>query len=319
MTIRTDLSGLEVVGGAGFRAAIPALCAFFYFDRPVHAIAAEAAGAIEQYVSYVGANALKSYSSNAGSWKALNTRKLAKDLDHLKAFPADHDGMHLDYDAGAGGVPGDFGVALIATSLADQYEQTWANLLRFDFPATWLDAHPPDAFVGFVERLLAEIDVQTANVGFAFKRTEGSKADAIVGVNRKLPRYLGFDPCYSDVRRKMRNHTFTAHWINYVNLPLAEALGGTVAMQANLRGCTVREMPRGLLIRGARRPPVGDVNRDAVDIGCLPDVARVLKPLRTPIRAFGEPNFDASRWLARFDELASRPWDNANAAETVQN
>jgi hypothetical protein len=49
-----------------------------------------------------------------------------------------------------------------------------------------------------------------------------------------------------------------------------------------------------------------------MDLGLLPDAARVLKPLRAQISAFGDPNFDAGRWLARLDELPSRDWDNSH-------
>jgi hypothetical protein len=119
------------------------------------------------------------------------------------------------------------------------------------------------------------------------------------------------------VRDQLRDHIFTAHWLNYLNDNLAEKIGGYKAIAKVLEGARVKKLPAGVLIRGAELPPVGDVNRGAADLGCLPDVARALKPLRAEISAFGDPHFDAGQWLGRLDDLPSRPWSNRRAAEAV--
>ena len=303
-----------IEGHGGHPAAIAALSVFFYFDRPVHAIAAQVADGIERYVKFVGIGSLKSYSANSGYWKPLSQRRVNKDLSHLRDFPADHRGAHIDYDAGEGGVPGTHGLALLATTLEDSFERKRNNLLRLDFPATWVDTHSFESFVDFVGTELETMCPQSANAGFAFKRTEGSMNAATRGVNRKLLRYLGFDPCYSDVRNSMRDRTFTAHWLNFLDNALATKLGGRDAITAALRGCEVRDLSCGVLVRAAKAPPVADSNRGAPDIGCLPDVARVLAPTRVEIKAFGEPNFDAMEWLSRLDDMPARPWNNTDAA-----
>jgi hypothetical protein len=112
----------------------------------------------------------------------------------------------------------------------------------------------------------------------------------------------------------MREHTFTAHWLNYVDQKLAAKLGGLKQITAKLPDCEVNKLSSGVLIRGARLPPIGDANRGAKDLGCLPDVARVLAPVRCKIDGFGEPDFDSLKWLARLDKLPSRKWDNSRVS-----
>ena len=109
----------------------------------------------------------------------------------------------------------------------------------------------------------------------------------------------------------MRGHTFSAHWLNLLNDRLSDALGGFQQISQRLAAADVRRISDGVLIRGCKRPAIGDLNRRAPDIGLLPDVARLLKPTRAPVTRMGEPSFDAARWLARFDDMESRPWDNS--------
>jgi hypothetical protein len=307
-----EWSSFDVNGPSGRPLAIAALCASCYFDRPVDEIAAAAADAIERYLNYVGAKSLSVYLAPSGLWKPWSARTLANDLKRLRSFPADYEAAHINYDSP--NVPGPFGVAFLATRLNEGFERARNNLLRLDFPANWLTEHPAQEVIDFMIGLLEAMPVQTANVGLAFKRTEASMSKAKEGVHSKLSRYLGFDPCYSDARDRMRDHTFTAHWLNYVDQRLAAKLGGLKQIASKLPDCEVRKVSAGVFIRGAKLPPIGDSNRGAKDIGCLPDVARVLKPARSQIRAFGTPDFDAQKWLARLDKLSSGPWDNSRVS-----
>jgi hypothetical protein len=296
---------------AGRPIAIPTLSAFFYCAVPVHQLAAGAAMAIERYLDYCGRDVLTLHVAMSGYWKPLTPRVLARDLAQLRRFPADHVGANIEYDSG--GAPGPFGVLLSATDLVETIDEQRANLLRLDWPSDWLDTQPVDALLAFVTSVIEALPVQSANVGFAFKRTGGTKTVSRRGVHQLLRRYFGFDPCWSSVSNRMLGCAFGAHWLNYVDATLASGLGGEEAIAAALPDCPVSTPTGGVLVQGARRPPVGDVERGATDLGCLPSVARVLKPVRPPIKAFGDTVFDAASWLARLDELPSRNWDNTGA------
>ena len=97
-------------------------------------------------------------------------------------------------------------------------------------------------------------------------------------------------------------------WLNAIDKSLIEKLGGAERIAKALRASTVTKLKNGLLIQGAPVPPLGDVNRGAPDIGSIPEIARLFKPLRTPVSAFRGP-VDAQEWLARYDDMDNRPWN----------
>lgn len=308
---RTDWSTLIVAGESSERSsALPGLCVFFYFDRSVREIASELAAGIERYVTYVGLQSLSRYTARSGLWKDMSPRQLNKDLKHLRNFPGDHEGAHLNYDSEP--VPGPFGIALDAGMLNERHERAAVNMLRLDFPHDWLANRDPEEFLAFVQQQLAAMNVQSCNAGFAFKHTTGTESHAIAGINRLVPRYIGFDPCFTIGRYYQRDHVLSAHWLNYINTALIESAGGSDSLTKSLVGTELRPSERGLLIRSAKLPGVGDINSGALDIGTMPDVARALKPIRVERAQLGQEQFRGDEWLARMDELPARTWDNSH-------
>jgi hypothetical protein len=300
----------------GDRPFLAVLCGFFYLSADVHQVAEELAAGLDRYVKFVGLSALKSYVAKSGDWRPMMNRILQKDLKHLRDFPQDHIAIRIEYDAGEGGEPGAFGVYIHANEKNAKFTHRM-SVLRVDFPAQWLNDHDIGKFLDFVSEMAEMPHVQSANVGFTFKSTSGSEDDARSEADKKLPRYLGFGPAGFDLRYNMSGHTFSAHWLNYVDDELAASLGGRDAMVAALSKCEVRKLRKGVLIRGAKLPPIGDINHKAPDLGCLPDVARLLKPTRFDVKGTffetANPKFDAAKWIERLDNLEARPWDNSDA------
>ena len=92
---------------------------------------------------------------------------------------------------------------------------------------------------------------------------------------------------------------------------MAKKVGGGKAIRKALPKADVRELPNGIMIRGAKVPPVGDLRKEAPDVGLLPDVARLFLPTRLDLDELEfTGDFDAAGWLGRYDEMKSRPWDN---------
>ena len=107
---------------------------------------------------------------------------------------------------------------------------------------------------------------------------------------------------------EMKGHSPSAHWINLINNDLMEKIGGFDHIRKTLpEAVELIRLNSGLLIKGAKKPPIGDVNRKAKDIGYLPDVARLLKPVRVHLSALGNKEIDGEEWLARFDDRESIP------------
>ncbi|MBI3380498.1 MAG: DUF3396 domain-containing protein [Aquabacterium sp.] len=297
----------------GYCLARPTLSVFLYSDVPVHQLGPHAAAAIEAYIQFIGADVLKVCVGNNGELRPLTARKVAKDLKQLRQFPAELAAAWIEYDADPQGWVGDFGLLLYATNFAVvEHGPSSDNLLRLDFPAAFAEQIGIDAFIDFLLRLVKLFPIESGNAGLTFKRTSWTEGTATEHVNRLLPRYLAFDPCYQDVQQDLRGRTTWAHWINLLGAGLAQGLGGTARIAAALPGADVRELPGGgCFIRNAMRPPVGDVNRQAPDIGLMPACARLLQPTRVRLTGLGDPEFEPEPWLARFDAMPARDWNPA--------
>jgi hypothetical protein len=191
-------------------------------------------------------------------------------------------------------------------------EEEETSLLRLELPWNFLDSVEVSRFVDFVERVANLFPFSSGNAGLSFNFTVGYTTAAGEEMQPLLPRFLGFDSTFNSPQLKMRGKSPPAHWLNLIDGDLVQALGGEPRLRRELSSCEVRGLNNGLLVRGAMFPPVVDVNRQGTDIGRLPDVARVLRPVR-----FASPSFapvvdkdKAERWLARFDDRAVGEWDN---------
>jgi hypothetical protein len=157
--------------------------------------------------------------------------------------------------------------------------------------------------------LLRLLPFESSNAGYAFKRLSNTKTKASSGVNKKIRRYYGFDPGYEPIRRHMMHSVFSAHWLNAINDNLVERLGGYQKISADVPSSWITKIENGVVLRGSHLPPIGDINKEASDIGSIPEIARLLKPLRAQITAFGDPGMDAQEWLCRYDDMENRPWE----------
>jgi hypothetical protein len=307
-----DFEPLIIRNARGNCLARPALCLFLYSDKPVHDLAPFAADAIELYLQCVSADTMVTFIGNNGELRSFTPRRLASDLRRLRNFPVSMGAAWIEYDSDPDGWAGEYGVFLYASDFKRyEHELRRDNLLRLDFPAAFWRHHGLDTVVDLIARLANAFPFESGNAGYAFKRTSGTAGSATKQINRLLPRFMSFDPCYQGIQDFIRGRTLGAHWINLLNDPLSEALGGFDSIAQRLGGVDVRRIDHGMFIRGSEEPPIGDSNRRAPDIGLLPNVARVLKPKRADVTGLGEPHFDVRQWLARFDEMESRPWNNS--------
>jgi len=305
-----DLEALTVKNARGNCIARLATSLFLYSDKPVHDLASHAAATIESYLEYVGVGVLKTYVGNNGELRDFTTRKLTKDLRQLRSFPKTLGASWIEYDSDPDGWVGEYGVFLYATDFSRyERERQSDNLLRLDFPQDFWRQRGLDAFIDFVIRMANTFPFESGNAGYAIKRTSWTEGGATERVNQLLPRYMGLDPCYPYIRESMRHHTFGAHWINLVDGRLAATIGGFKSIGERLSEADVRSTDHGVFVRGSKEPPLGDSNRRAPDVGWLPEVSRMLKPTRVSVTRLGDREFDAGKWLARFDDMEVRPWD----------
>jgi hypothetical protein len=93
-----------------------------------------------------------------------------------------------------------------------------------------------------------------------------------------------------------------------------ERVGGLASISGALAKESLQVLGSGALLRAARLPPIGDVNRGAPDIGWLPKFDRLLADVicKNPetFRRFSSE--DAGRWFDRFIDRDDREWENAD-------
>ena len=292
----------------------PGVSLFLYCDERTPKMGPNIAEAVSRYLEFIKPTSLRAYLSNNGLHKPLANRQVTKDFKLLANMPADYEDFRLRYTESLSGDAGTHEIYYI--SFLDSHDKdsvipTKLNLLRMEFPFEILDQVGVEEFIAFVIEIAETVPFQSGNAGYAFHLDMTHPEDAADAVVRLLPRYVGFDSSYEFATLYMKDCTPSAHWINLLSEEMVGRIGGVKAVRDALPTSDIRVLKNGVLIRSARLPPIGDVNRQSPDIGCLPDVARLLRPTRIELEGLGMPSeiFDSMAWLARFDTMPSKNWD----------
>lgn len=192
---------------------------------------------------------------------------------------------------------------------------TETSMLRVEFPWKLVESESAERFLEFVTRVAKVFPFCSGTAGFSCLYTVGYATAARQEVQKLCRRFIGFDTAYSSAQLVMRRRSPSAHWLNLIDGDLLAKLGGHVELARRLGSCQLVNLAGGLLIRSARFPQVADVNRGALDIGCMPLVANALKPIRVTAGDYvGLPDRESgAAWLARFDRLPDKDWENSLA------
>ena len=146
---------------------------------------------------------------------------------------------------------------------------------------------------------------ETGQFGYCFnqlQRTWTSEADEFIG--RMAMRFRGFDILEPQMAREARGLVPNCSWLTLLGDGVVEKLGGERAIHSAVSpAVTLRRIRGGLLLVAGELPPVGDVNRRALDLGPVKEVARVTKPARVTKRVlfYGAEAF-RHNWVNRFDD-----------------
>ena len=309
--MRYSLEKLKIKNPRGIVETKPIISVYFYLAKPLLDIRISVADAIKQYIQFIGPAVFMSYltSDEFEPWGRLTNDQVKSDLEELKSQEAGF--YYLEYQSNDDNLMGDYGVFFRGGDLS-LFPGEEVNHLRFDFPAKKFEENEPEIMVTFIKQLSEKMPFQSGGVGFSFKRNAANKTSATPFVNSLLPRYYGFDPYCYEVAFSLNGYTFSPHWITLINNVFIEKLGGYNQIRSSIPHGQITKSGNGIFIRASKFPPIGDVNRRCTDIGCLPDVARALKPTRVELSGLGDAKFDVMAWLGRFDDMENRDWDNSS-------
>jgi hypothetical protein len=306
-----DLGNLLLVasqeGYGEFVVHRPALTLNFHFAQGTPQIGAALADAIELFLSVVPGQTLQCYKKANGEHAPLDAKVMRRDLKKLRS--PDVDLVEMRYYSGSPGNLGEYGLVVDANRSEPRFPHH-AGLLRFDLPHTIIQGRGLDWLLGLATQIGARVPFETGSAGYALTYLGSFERQAYRALTGFLPKYLALDPAHVVSRRYMRNHTPDAHWLTLLGNDMVQRSGAVDQLRTKLPGVEITPLANGLILRGAKLPPVGDVNRGAKDIGQLPEVARLLKSSRfSPPWLFAD-GFDVPKWLARFDDRAAGKWDN---------
>ncbi len=194
-------------------------------------------------------------------------------------------------------------------------ELTETSMLRLEFPWDLVESRRAEQFLEFVTRVANVFPFCSGTAGFSHLYTVGYATAARQEIQNLCRRFIGFDTAYSSAQLAMRRRSPSVHWLNLIDGDLLAKLGGYVELAQRLGPCQLVNLAGGVLIRSARFPQVADVDRGALDIGCMPLVAKALEPIRMTAGDYvGLPDRESGlAWLARFDRLADKDWENSLA------
>lgn len=299
----------------------PGIALVLYSHAELPAVMQATANVLLAYLDFVPPDAIAAKYEDGpdeytpGRWIAFNPATRAALLAELRsgAVSPEDEGYGFVLIAKSDGQAGRYGVKFGGINFAaNEDEENETSILRLEFPSNLLDTVDVTSFLDFVVRAAALFPFCCGHAGFSFIYTLAFVPEAREEIDKLLPRFLGFDTGHTSMQLDMRGKSPPAHWLNLLDLDLVRAVGGEEKLRLELDGCEIKHLGSGVLIRAAKFPSVVDVNRGGLDIGRLPVVAWVLKPIRFDEGLFvGLNDADSGQaWLERFDKLAPRDWDN---------
>lgn len=249
-----------------------------------------------------------------GKWRPFDSRAqdaLFRQLSSGSAV-ADDDGFGFVLSGSSNGEAASHAVRFGGIDLNASDSDSETSLLRFDFPADFEEIGDVEKVVDAIERIAADFPFSAGYAGLAFVHNIAFVPEAREEIQKLWPRFLGFDVASDSMQLEMRGKACPPQWLNLLGTDLIARAGGEQLLRETLAGCEMRHLSHGLLIRAAKRPPVGDANRGAKDLGLLPTLSRALQPIRFDRGLFvGLQDEDAGiDWLGRLDGLPSGPWNN---------
>ena len=178
-------------------------------------------------------------------------------------------------------------------------------VLPFEFPTQG----GADAVAQQFQRIVEQLPIRHATAGYGFDLVWGREweQDALPVMIRAARRFLALDVRDRLLEGTLLNQMKGAGWLTFLTDELLESLGGRAeAESACGRSVDVIPISRGIILRAGEFPPIGDVNRRALDIEPLRCVNSFIMPLRAKrwlmSTLFRADTFDPNDWFSRLDK-----------------
>ena len=195
----------------------------------------------------------------------------------------------------------------------DPVFSNWRNLMSFDLELLFARSRIEDIY-RFVTDIVSAFPGCGLTASASINFPAGLDQLLMSDINARLFRFIALDANYHATHYTIGDRVPFAAWLTYLNQSQMERVGGLASISGALAKESLQVLGSGALLRAARLPPIGDVNRGAPDIGWLPKLDRLLADVicKDPetFRRFSTE--DAGRWFDRFIDRDDREWENAD-------
>jgi len=287
----------------------PSITVSLYSSETLAVLGPYAANALEAFVNNIPTGVLKSAHLDSGDIGKFTKQRFNRDLKLFRQPPSNETVLGCMYSSSGLGPPNDFGVYITIIDLTRESYSQYENLLRIDLPASFSTS--PEKIIELVKTISANFPISSGVCGWGLSHWYQDRF-AVEQTLQILPRYIGFEHSSPLPLKWQRGKLTSPSWLTILPKTTIQKLGGEKALLSVAPKIKIIDFGDNCIIRAAYLPIVGDKNRAALDVGNLPGVAAFTKPLRAPIpflRA-NRTELNTAAWLARFDDMPNRPWDN---------
>ncbi len=269
----------------------------FYGDDALHAVALDLFDEIHAWIPKD--TKLYVLGKNSTEYKELTSRRLNRLRKTLGALATE--GQFYAIKDAEGLAVRDYSLEL---SIAEDPPGT----LAVGLPLSFVQGREDEAFETF-RSLVDRYPFHIATAGYGFNMAWSRDAEMVgepVQMRTAL-RHHGLMVRNRVHEGMLHNQLKSVHWLTFLQTDLAETVGGAEVL-GGLQGVSTHPVAHGLLLRAGNAPAVGDINRQAPDLGPMKAVNAALKPLRIAEWFKGTTHLcrlddeDVQGWLSRMDD-----------------
>ncbi|PLP58052.1 hypothetical protein CYK37_17765 [Mesorhizobium loti] len=316
LSIKSDLYNGGII-------AIPAIKLSMYFPGLISSHGKSVLEIIDKYLSSIRRGAItikfddseieENYPDDSGEIKrvSLDFEEIREELLPERLSEQEMFSLWLWGDSDT--QPNGYGLTLVGSDHMEQDFPNWLNYISIDWPIDFVTSNLDD-FLPRLESYVSSLNCQSAVCGIGYNVSPGLSQVIRADLDRRLLRYLALDPCYDALNFELGGSLPYPTWLTFIGDELLDS-----NLRHNLRtNYNPRELRGGMLIRSSMFPPLGDINRQAPDIGRLPSLARTLAPITVDQDVYGQGMSEkiVERWIERFTTLEDRQWDNSRYQRT---
>jgi hypothetical protein len=184
-----------------------------------------------------------------------------------------------------------------------------ADRLHIAAPVDYPDLDGPEAAVNAFQDWVEKLPVQHATAGYGFDLSWGREWEmvAMPQIMAAGRRFLAIEVRNRLTEIKLLNKLLSPAWLTYLRSDMIKMLGGDTRFGGKFDSdVKVIQCRDGVILRAGEKPPIGDTNRRATDLGPLKQVYRVVKPLCLnewfATQLFRIEASDANAWFARLEQ-----------------